>query len=282
MTLVVLHKQGDDLMCFSDTRISNTISGNPMSETGAKLLSFTAKYSFLNQNHRKKGFIQKNFDVGFAFAGSTLIANTVFSIASNCCRNLSTSKSSKHVSIEAIAEVFRFSFQAVWLDICSRHGKPSASECVVFGYCPHQRKIRSFGITVTENSDNGAGNGFEFWKKEVPEGHPGLAIGSGNKEFNKRFEIAFKHAKMTDTKVYLGHLFAEIVDDSSVKDVGGYVQFCRASKTGIAIPLLIKRSTDPKKVNFMMYGVDFDLIGDLGGGYTINDQSPGAEFMGFH
>lgn len=83
MTLVVCWKSKEKLSCVADTRLSN--SGTTISDSGGKIFVIPVGLRKFDENIVKE---KVNYTLGFAFCGSTLLANNTHIIASNCSQLL--------------------------------------------------------------------------------------------------------------------------------------------------------------------------------------------------
>lgn len=268
MTLVVLAIAANqkELVCISDSRISNSSSGNSViSDATAKMIPFTAIVNY-STHKPKRQKIEWRYDLCFCFAGSTLLANSVFALGASISRNIYSSKIKTRPTIEVVAEFFKFAFENVGRDLNSR-GQRFDSEIAIFGYCKASRRVRAFTLKQKFEEDS-----YSVLLEEYPEKRFAIALGEKS-EFENRFLLGIIKAKMTGTPTSLKELFKDVHSDIKVRGVGGGIQECYVDHNGIDIPVRL----DLQDKSLKMFGVPCDSKTNYANDYTIGDIAPGAK-----
>ena len=278
MTLIVLGISYDkqEIECISDTRVSRD-KQFILSESTAKVIPFTAISTF-SINKPKKKRIEWREELCFCFAGSTLLANSVFALGSNICRNIYTSKVRSRPSLEVYAEFFRFALEHVGRDLKSRAPEGSRKdgialdvELAVFGYDKVDRRAKVF--IIRQKVDDGQ---YSAFVEKYPENAVFVALGEKiafNREMMNRYELLKKHG----LRISILEAFKAILADNNVKGVGGGVQVCFVDKNGIEIPV----SFDIRDGSIKLFGIPCDTKTNYASDYTIGDISEGAIIRGY-
>jgi hypothetical protein len=254
MTLVACWSNGGSLVCVADSRIS-AASGGTITETGAKL--FTVP---IHTQKTEKGLSMESsyHTLGFAFAGSTLVAGNTHAIASNLTQQLNRTGESGLPALTAIAEIYAKVCEYVTKDVNSRVNPVKRTDSFVqaflFGYCPKERKLKlatlypeltptTFRVLV-----------------EIQDPEPGLSysIGSGATAFSAAMKAVTKMAPMDVVRL--------IIESGQVADVGGYLQMATASSQGVRLhQIAAQHPTNPDLGQITFLGFDLAELGEIDG-----------------
>jgi len=267
MTLIVLAISEDEkeLTCISDSRISNPgASGSVLSDATAKVIPFTATVKF-SAHKPKRQEIEWKYDLCFCFAGSTLLANSVFALGSSISRNIFSSKIRTKPSIEVIAEFFRFAFEEVGRDLNSR-GQKFDAEIAVFGYDPTRKCVRAFLFCQDFDSER-----YEVSLIEYPKQNVFVVLGE-KLAFQIEMGKQLERLKKTGQKISILQAFKSVHEDNDIRGVGGCVQTCFVDRNGIEIPVTLDLSDKSLKI----FGISCDSKTNYQSEYTIGDISVGA------
>ena len=254
MTLLVAWKLSDSLGVAADTRIS---SGDAViSDKGGKILSFNVESCRFEGEEEVEQYQRK---YGFAFCGSTLLAQNAHAIASTCAQ-MFWSKSSKCApSLLDITNVYRHAAKKVSDDLNFRKvkGQLFTFEGIIFGYCPENQSL-GLGLIFPKAV---IGGGIDFTSEVLfLENGQVYHTGSGSDEFKRQLEIK-------DLNGYprpVLKLVESVIEEDSVPSVGGDIQLASATEERVEISAVLKQSIeDPDKVTITVNGVSVDSIEGL-------------------
>ena len=250
MTLIYVHhdQTSDCFEIFSDSVIS---SGRQ------QITDIFPKINILNIRSRSESdgsFIQDT-QLGFAFAGSTLSAQGVFTSAAAFLQNLSSSNN----SIISIDDACRLIAKIACIQIkkiAELRVNPSEAfiKIAITGFCPVLKKVVAYTISseVVEQK-------FRISLAEVNPGRSQSpnqenAFGSGTKEF---VEYAENHQELGAFE-----LFSSFLKQCDRTDVGGYVQYGVSHAQGFEIcPIVetVKPNDSEPPINFrQLAGIGLD------------------------
>ncbi|UAN48161.1 hypothetical protein KGP17_11835 [Serratia sp. JSRIV001] len=280
MTSVVCWLNNDEyfpgIWAVSDSRVSS--NGGVMTDSLQKLFAIPLNLYgeddlILKQNPKKI------LNVGFGFAGSTLIGSSVKEILTICLDNLSeiayydkagtvdVSIDKRTPSIEEIALLTGRIAKNYLLSMGFCYPKSARCEMVIFGYCPKEKTNRIFLIK------NSPARPEVILVEEQAVGEDTYVI-LGDKK-NEVYEMISKKneiCKLTPFDQGRGPIVAlqQIIKDEAVTTIGGHVQIC-ITTSSMARIMYVSILSEFKFSPFL--GFDFSDIGTLGG-FTIN-VSPG-------
>ena len=263
MTHVVCSVQDSEILCLADTRLSQ--GNSTITDTGGKV--FVVPVSA--KRYEKGIYVESlSYTLGFAFCGSTLLANNTHAIASNCTQMLRTESSSNSPSVESVANIYTRAAEYVCRDVNSRRVSPVLFQGLIFGFCPINSRYSLFVIEPKVCQESFSVESVEL---EMKEGSL-IAIGSGKDEFIRRMKIPNSAGNSRS----IIELFTQVMNEESVSDVGGHPQVAKAQKSGVTIiPVLSQDRENLDKAIMTINGFNISNI-KLDEGLTI-----GYEAMGF-
>jgi len=137
MTLVVIHHSAIQkcLIAYADSRITDK---GVITEAAGKL--FTLPITIYNNNSRP--IYRRTF--GFAFAGSSLVAHSVFSFSVSALQTMRMDIGGKLPTLEDIAKFIALLAKEYIQEIGESRGISARAEISIFGHCPQSEKRRLF------------------------------------------------------------------------------------------------------------------------------------------
>ncbi|WP_262694100.1 hypothetical protein [Kordiimonas aquimaris] len=223
MTLIYLHhdQNSGSFEVFSDSVISN---GNQ------RITDIFPKINVLNIRSRRPddGGIIQDTQLGFAFSGSTLSAQAVFTSASAFLQNLASTNNAL-LSIDdacsLISKIARHQVQT--RGAMGQNPQDIFVNMVLTGFCPVLNRVTAYKIS-SEIIDNRFGIRLE----EIPFYHAqGVTqrnvFGSGSTEF---IDYAANHPELGAFE-----LFSAFINECDRNDVGGHVQYGLSHAQGFEI-----------------------------------------------
>lgn len=262
MTLVVCWKSEDNLSCAADTRLSS--SGSTISDAGGKIFVVPVTLSVFDDN----SLVEKiNYTLGFAFCGSTLLANNSHVIASNCTQLFRSESRNLLPDVETVAKIYAKSAEYVTRDTNSRLTTHSLFQGMLFGYCPVKEKFCLYLIEPILTDET-----FSVEYSEIDLSKNNFAvIGSGKDVFLnkiKRPNSAGNPRSIIDT-VY------DVMEEDTVKDVGGHPQIMEAREDGVSIvPILAQSRDNLDQACLTVNGFEVENLG-LSAGLRIGSKAVG-------
>jgi hypothetical protein len=178
-----------------------------------------------------------NHTVGFAYAGSSLLASNVLAIASSLCQMICADQNRSVPSLETIAKIFTHCGSHVIKNMNFLHpkGGPHRFGGLIFGFCPIEKKPLIYQIGTIISSADTALSGAPFYdadmKRLVDKKNTITCIGSGKEEFWRRHDAREAKGKASDPFGIL----REVIEDEAISDVGGSILQARADKNGCVI-----------------------------------------------
>ena len=248
--------------------------GISLTDLSAKILCFSYFSHFSVKKPRKRVSSLARSAV-FCYAGSTLVANSVFAIGSNFCRNLYRNDKRTQASLKDVAEVFNYIFQQVMTDINSRRTPNSFVDCEfsLLGFCPKDKRFRAFHVCSKAD--------IQGWSSEVFElANPGWCVLGDKLAFHKHLNKHKQVSHLSGQMPSIADVVRDAINDPEFPGVGGDVQIAICSKTGIDFAPIMSKTTDPKVVRKQFCGVDLDNFQKTSGGFLIGDHGEGTLWRG--
>lgn len=261
MTLVVCWRDNESLILAADTKISGD-SAVTYTEGGPKLFLVPV---IAHANRNGQIFKHNYPSFGFAYAGSSLIAQSVHAMASTCLQNLSGDEIYVSPSIFDVADLFmKCAGQYIKEMMFWRPSTVPAFEAFIFGHCPEKRDYLIHHLKISLKGD------------ELNVGHEGhyveqgsaFFIGSGANEFVK------VHEKYRDDAIPLSvyENFELVLTGKKVPSVGGSRQFAIATSEGVElVPALIPVADEDHGCKIEILGCDVLNFGKVGN-YSIGHK----------
>lgn len=257
MTLVMIWRSDKGISAAADTRISDGLS--TITDAGPKLFQIpVAAVPFGVSPSTPQQF----GDVGFAFAGNTLSAQSTAAMAATCLQNLSGPEPAHAPSLSDIADfVCRCAEVVVRSREFSRPNDKSRFEAAVFGYCNTQGRMAAYVLEFTTNSDGLA----VATASEFDLSTQVLALGNG---IGRVQELIGELVAANALPVHPTSLIAKVIDDPSQDAVGGSLQFAMANEDGVRL-VPAARLVGPHEMDFTVLGFSIRCLGGVGGMYPI-------------
>ena len=146
MTLVACWPNSPiELYCATDSRLTNTTSHNVLTETRAKLFIIPARCEYVGPAKRKKDVI---YSLGFAFTGSSLLANNAHALTSTLTQQIVAYEANFIPTAHTVAKIYAECAKHVILDINFRlHEKDRQMfGAFILGYCPVLKGLCNYSI----------------------------------------------------------------------------------------------------------------------------------------
>ncbi|TIR26600.1 MAG: hypothetical protein E5X34_02895 [Mesorhizobium sp.] len=246
MTLVAITKSkayGKIVAC-ADTRISG---GSKLTEAGSKL--FPLSISIYNS---KMSIIYRRA-FGFAFAGSTLVAHSVFSFSSSALQGLRINKGGKVPSLEEIAKFVAVYAKEFIQEIGEVAPGQVNTEITIFGFCPVTERARLFKAAPEFQADH-----FDMQFGELDFQTDGICHLLGSKEAAADFVALAKGGREPAEAIQ------EIIRSEKFAGVGGSVQVLTVDGSGARhLPVLYR--TEGGGAVLKLLGKRIEDYGNLGG-----------------
>lgn len=279
MTSVVCWLNNDvwypGIWAVSDSRVSS--EAGSMTDSLPKLFAIPINI-YDGEGATTRQNPKRILNIGFGFAGSTLIGTSVKDILTLCLDNLSETTyydengitniplSERIPTLEEVALLAQKIAEKYLLNVGFCHPQNARCEIVVFGYCARNGSNRAF---LLKNSPE-APSYISIEEKTISEG---TYIVLGDKKEEVLAMIEAKNQKCFSEPYYeeRGPIVAlqQIIRNSSAPTIGGYVQVCVTTKFTARTMYL---SDDPNRICSLL---GFDLHTDFGqlGGFSF-DFSP--------
>jgi hypothetical protein len=253
MTLVMIWRSDKGISAAADTRISDGVS--TITDAGPKLFQIpVAAIPFGISPPPPQQF----GDVGFAFAGNTLSAQSTATMAATCLQNLSGPEPLHAPSLSDIADfVCRCAEAVVRSREFSRPGDKSRFEAAVFGYCRKQSRMAAYVLEFATNDDRLA----VATTTEFDLSTQVLALGNG---IGRVQELIGELVATKTLPVHPTSLIAKVIEDPSQHAVGGSLQFATANEKGVRLVPAARR-VGPHEMELTVLGYSIRHLGDVGG-----------------
>jgi len=241
LTLVMLWRSDKGISVAADTRISDGRS--PITDAGPKL--FQIPIAAMPFGLEAK--IQRFADVGFAFAGNTLTAQSTVSMASTCLQNL---VGPEPIAAPSVAQISDYVCRCAEYIVRSREfARPSDSsrfEAAVFGYCEREERFSAFVLEFkSDQSGLATARSTEFdLTTQV------LLLGSGSQKVQNLLDLQVVKKAIP---VHPTSLLAAIIDDPEEPSVGGNIQYAMCDESGVRLaPAAVL--VEPGRLEFSVLG----------------------------
>ncbi|KZK97953.1 MULTISPECIES: hypothetical protein [unclassified Pseudovibrio] len=257
MTLVALWNENGVVKCVADTRLSsgvnpNTGRANTLIDSGGKMavIAVSVKPATSNAKH-----VGRFYSCGFAFAGSTILAQNTHFIASTCTQTMYSDNERALPSISQVGEIYSKAGEYVAKDLNSREHKGQFT-ALIFGYCPVEGN--QVVCMITPTIQEGV---FRMISTKITlTNGQCIAIGSGKEKFKKALRttnsIGINQGPMS--------AFNQVVSDPMTSDVGGFAQIMIANIDGVEICPVLYPNHD-ETVALTINGFDTSLIDPIEG-----------------
>ena len=248
MTLIIAWRTDNGLIVAADSKIgsaSRTGYGT-LTEVGPKIFEIPLK--------AKKGglenFPTKHFpSFGYAFAGSTLAAQSIHAVAGTYLQNLTSFDVEQGPSLNSVAALYKRCAQYIFDEQKSWNSSSANFHAVVFGYCDRECSYQLHELKVV--------NGKVTQEKFIPELGGLIYFGSGQ---DKLTDILDNPQQLGKEPIHPSELLQLIIDDGSEPTVGGTVQYAMSSGEGTFLRPLM-RSDKNGQMTISILGIDLNTLG---------------------
>ncbi len=248
MTLIVAFTENpeDSITILSDSRVSLEA---PVLDSVAKLLPLTVK---IVDNNQIELF---NNTFGFAFAGSTLVAQSIYSFIATALQTLRSDEGKDFPSLEQISQFVSNMTEKIAKEYGRKITNPSLvnTSIFLFGFCHISNARKLFEIKTNITTTN--------FNVDVVE-HDVRNIGSFYLIGDKK---AIEHMSFLQNSGQGYNLYTalhEIVNSESYPGVGGSIQLFKADKLGArAIPTLHMTKRNTASLKLLNHNLDGVKVG---------------------
>lgn len=245
----------------SDSKIVTLNNNDLMTNTGAKI--FSLKYDC---TEIKPGEIlipgmdtpYYSGTLGFAYAGTSLIALNTFAFLSNHMTQL-RSIGQKKLDLSDVAEIVRYFLKRNCTEITSCDYKLTKVEALLFGYCPYREKYRRFYLKSGVNRDGIFAVEMEEIEEEVIS-----ILGSHKEDIYSQIEEYRKNKSGIEHSRAPQKILREIISEQRYSDIGGKLQIGFSIGTNFFIAKLCEpiKIGEPRST-FYAQGVDMSDIPNI-------------------
>jgi hypothetical protein len=249
----MIWRSGTSISAAADTRVSDDVS--TITDAGPKLFQIPVAAIPFGMSPPPP---QQFGDVGFAFAGNTLSAQSTAIMAATCLQNLSGPEPLQAPSLSDIAGfVCRCAEAVVRPREFSRPRAKSRFEAALFGYCRKQGRMEVYLLEFATNDEGLAvATATEFdLSTQV------LALGNG---VGRVQELIDELVAAKAIPVHPTSLIAKVIDDPSQPGVGGSLQFAIANENGVRL-VPAARWIGADELEFTVLGYSVRHLGSVGG-----------------
>lgn len=269
MTILVITREYEKIICYSDSRVTHRPSGTIRTVTDhfSKILILPFKVSIGKVGKEQLREVRGEF--GYAFAGDILFATALYSMASNIFSNLHDESAEYPPNFHSFVETLtRLANILIEDDIFN--AKNREYTVFIFGPCPLTKELKIFQIAL----DHGATPlRFSFFEVEIQE--TGFRIvGSGMNSF---FDHVDKNKHKAATFPYAEILLDTILEEKN-PTIGGNLQQCVATQDGVRIVPIIHPINGGESLDIHISGISTEVIGKVGE-FSIGYQAVGFRVL---
>ena len=253
MTLILAWRTDQGLCVLADTRISG--GGQVQTDAGPKILLAPVVL-----NHWVDGQLETDKTplptLGFAFAGSTLSAQSTHAVAVTCLQNLVARGPGERPSVGDVAAFYaRCGAQVV--NERRSHQAVSGQEfaAVIFGRSAVGGACEIFEVAIRiDPAGNAVGEHEEII---LDHASPLYLLGSG-----QRAGLALVNEVVArGERVQPGEILRRLMADPDLSDVGGHLQLALSARDGVALRPILRGGAS---VSFKVLGLDLGALGSVG------------------
>lgn len=232
MTLVITKKIGQNVTISSDSRISFGSSG--YIDFGIKIFSIPVKIYSPTDELTNITRLVYNHNLGMGVIGSTVNAYTVKESIYEILQNLQYLPTHTDVSMLGICNLVFKVYKKVVTDLKLILGKGGFCQIVLAGYCPLEKKIRTFEFTMELVEGE-----YTAEMNEILQDTDICFYGSGTETGGK---VASQNTEFNTLQI-----IREVINNASIESVGGGLQYGEFDR----------------EFNFRIFGVeDYELNSD--------------------
>lgn len=234
MTLVVCHYPdlgARSLQVWADTRVSGQTG--TLTDSAPKIFVIPTVTKSLRDKLQAA-----RATYGFAYAGSSLVANCIHAVAVTCLGSLSAKGRARPPSVKAVAEFYS--------GLASRYSREIGAtvDFFIIGFCARDAAFRAFRV-VPESSAEGMN--YSVLPLEMKPATY-WSLDSGEQAFAE-FGKAFPDEALSDR-------FRRFIEAGVRQSVGGRLQAGVCTERGFLVPLVIERIPDSDRVSTWFSGID--------------------------
>ena len=275
MTIVAIDINEANANCYADTKISPANnSGGSLTNLSGKILAFSY-VSLCSIKKPRRKVTSRSSEALFCYAGSTLVANSVFAIGANFCRNMYKNDKPTRASLLDVAEVFQYVFDQVMVEVNAKRliGDSLDCEFAIIGFCSVEKRSRAFHIRSVFSDKSWSSERFEI-------ANPGWLLLGDKSGFYMHFRRHKAAAAAVQRLPNILDVLRDVIQDSGVPSVGGHLQWAECSKKGIEFGPVMSRTDDPKTLTRQFCGVNLDFFKPTNRGFLIGDYGEGTRHKG--
>lgn len=269
MTIVSIARSGDEILCYSDSRITQKLSAEKhvvSADTFPKLLLVPYRATAEKLTDETVPEIKGEF--GFAYAGDVVFAVGLHAMCSNMFLNLHAVDGGAPPALEDFATLAASLANILHERVLIFNGSDSKRlySAFMFGVCPKEKTLKAFEIGL--NTDC-VPYRFSSRQLELTEGRV-YSIGSGVYSFNR----AIKRLEESGRKFTLMDALFEAIQHEGDETIGGVLQQCVARVDGVEIVPIIMAPAETYDFNVYVSGVDTSLLDPISG-YRVGRKATG-------
>jgi hypothetical protein len=255
VTLIVCWQRDRRINCLADARL--TLGQRwERADVGSKVAVVPLMVWAMSETNYAPA---QTHSVGFAYAGSSLIAANTHLKASSICQMLRAEGHPKLPSLEAVAHLFAKVAESITRDVRATQPK-AAAEMAVFGICPGTDEPRIFHIDPRDQDG--------LFAMDVSEFHSvagsALVFGSGSKLFEKvGLELYEGGTPRGAAEVFVRALRHPDAVDAMI---GGLPEWISADEVEARIPIVLNFGLEPDEGHTeSVLGFPIDDLGPVDG-----------------
>lgn len=262
MTIVLAWERPNfgDICAIADSRVSD--AEGPILNSAPKLFPLEIN---VHVEAKRKPRIAFRHSVGFAYAGSSIVAQSVYAFASASLKDLFLKRGGSVPSLKNIAEAVGDIAEKYVEEVWGKYypDNRGRAEFFIFGYCKRSNKLQIFKITPVVVPK------FSIKVEEAPLGGPRLLCCLGDKTAISEFQRKQVELQNVPYQEVLQSLLAE----DRINCIGGGVQTIIAGRSGARVlPTLVP--TGDKTADLMFLNLHLDRLRPVG------DCTIGTEAIG--
>lgn len=273
MTLVACWFARGELTVAADTRLSNSgDTGGAVRITDRATKIFTTPVSIAER--KGKSWRHRDYPpIGFAFAGSSLFANSIQAVAAISLQNLFGKIGGIGPSIFEIAELYERVTKLIGDDIGESQGRFPDLQAFVFGYCRRKKENSLWALATHVEA-----NELQITLDELnTQDGIAYAIGSGADEFVR---IHGEHRAEGVTLTPFDN-FELVVRSGKVPSVSSHRQYATCTKGGARlVPALVPSKSKDDPVTISIIGCDARELGPVGT-FSVGHEVLGPSLSSF-
>lgn len=194
------------------------------------------------------------FRFGFTYAGSSLLAFSVYAAVSSACQGLASTNPQSPPSLEDVGKFLVFAVTKFSNEIRSAHnnqGSIGRGQIVIFGRCPKKRTFLACAVVVQNNPQD---NFLEI----IPMDGRIAYIGQ-----------SFELEKLVKIGMHPWDALVHVIEDANINSIGGRLQCCEVDTKGnvYLVPILTPFESKEihREASLSIGGFELEEHGGIGG-----------------